>query len=223
MSVFKKLLSYIIPVNIYRADSKISQAIEVNLYNGKLVMDSQHANYSYGSLQRVLRLGLKEIGFQRIKTMQNILVLGLAGGSVVKTLVKEIGFTGKITGVDIDPEIIKVATTYFELDKILNLQIVIDDAQKFIQKTEQPYDLIIVDVFQDRNMPDFLFEKRFVDRLNNLVDPKGVILFNTMKINQNDHLRNQELQLSFKQKNNIIFTLSELEKYNELIIVDRKS
>jgi hypothetical protein len=38
------------------------------------------------------------------------------GGSVIKTLVDEIKFKGSITGVEIDPEIIKI--TYFKLDEI---------------------------------------------------------------------------------------------------------
>jgi hypothetical protein len=38
--------------------------------------------------------------------------------SVIKTLVDEIKFKGSITGVEIDPEIINIANTYFKLDEI---------------------------------------------------------------------------------------------------------
>jgi predicted O-methyltransferase YrrM len=38
-------------------------------------------------------------------------------------LVDEIKFKGKITGVEIDPEIIKIANTYFKLDEIKNLKL----------------------------------------------------------------------------------------------------
>lgn len=221
--MFKKLLSYIIPVNLYKTDSVISKSIEINLYNGELVMDSRNANYSYGSLQRVLRFGLKKIDFEKIREMQDILVLGLAGGSVVKTLVDEVNFTGSITGVDIDSEIIKIANTYFELDKIPNLRVIIDDAQKFVKQREQKYDLIIVDIFQDRNMPGFLFEKSFADDLKALLYKNGVILFNTMKTNPKDERRNTELKLHFSQQNIDIFVFSEIEKYNELIILKQKS
>lgn len=221
--MFKKLLSYIIPINLYRSDSKISRSIEVNLYNGELVMDSMHANYSYGSLQRILRIGLKEIGYDKIKGMQSALVLGLAAGSVVKTLVNEIGFTGKVVGVDIDHQVIKVAKKYFNIDAISNLEIVIDDAKTFIQNAKHPYDLIIVDVFQDREMPGFLFEESFVDKLHDLTNSGGVILFNTMKLSPEDNSRNQKIKLKFEQKNSNIFMISELEKYNELIIIRKRA
>lgn len=221
--MFKKLLSYIIPINLYRSDSKISRSIEVNLYNGELVMDSMHANYSYGSLQRILRIGFKEIGYDKIKGMQSALVLGLAAGSVVKTLVNEIGFTGKVVGVDIDHQVIKVAKKYFNIDAISNLEIVIDDAKTFIQNAKHPYDLIIVDVFQDREMPGFLFEETFVDKLHDLTNSGGVILFNTMKLSPEDNSRNQKIKLKFEQKNSNIFMISELEKYNELIIIRKRA
>ena len=87
--------------------------------------------------------------------MESILVLGVAGGSVIKTLVDEIKFKGKITGVEIDPAIIEVANTYFQLNQISNLSIVIDDAFEFVLKTKETYDLIIIDIFQDTEMPNF--------------------------------------------------------------------
>src|SRR6478672_4910701 len=99
--MLKKVLSYFIPVNVYRKNSALSKSIEVTWANGQLVLDSKNTNYSYGSLQRILRKGLKKIGFSTVAKMQDILVLGVAGGSVIKTLVDEIGYNGKITGVEI--------------------------------------------------------------------------------------------------------------------------
>ena len=103
--MINKWLSYILPIKIYEKTSSLSKNIEVTWNNGKLVMDSQNTNYSYGSLQKVLRNGLAKIGFVKIQKMQSILILGVAGGSVVKTLVEEIEYTGKITGIEIDDEI----------------------------------------------------------------------------------------------------------------------
>lgn len=102
--------------------------------NGKLVLDSENANYSYSNLQRILRYGLKNIGYDKIVSMNHILVLGVAGGSVIKTLIGEIKYKGNITGVEIDSEISKIANTYFKLDEVKNLEIVIDDAFEFVYK-----------------------------------------------------------------------------------------
>jgi len=113
-----KFLSYFIPINVYKKNSAVSNTLEVTWNNGELVLDSKNTNYSYGSLQRILRKGLKYIGFDRIRTFENILILGVAGGSVVKTLAEEVKFKGQITGVEIDPEIVEIANTYFKLNEI---------------------------------------------------------------------------------------------------------
>jgi len=215
-----KLFSYFIPINIYKKKSSISETIEVTWNNGELVIDSKNTNYSYGSLQRILRKGLKYIGFERIKKFDNVLLLGVAGGSVIKTLVEEIKFKGKITGVEIDPAMIEVANTYFKLNEIPNLNIVIDDAFEFVLKTKETYDLIIIDVFQDTTMPNFLFEDFFINRVNFLLRKDGFILFNTMVINDG----NRERNLKYKSKFNGNYSLRmypKVETHNELFTIKK--
>lgn len=220
--MFKKLFSYLIPLNIFKQKSKISQTLEITWTNGQLVLDSKNTNYSYGSLQRILRKGLKFIGFKKIKVMNNILVLGVAGGSVIKTLVDEIHFDGKITGVDIDKHVIAIANEYFHLDKIKNLQIIIEDAFEFVLKTQEKYDLIIIDIFQDTKMPNFLFEAFFINRICYLLSPKGFILFNTMLLNDKQKKLNMEFFNAFDPHKYNLTKLHKTEELNELIIVESK-
>jgi spermidine synthase len=220
--MFKKLLSYIIPVTIFKQKSTISQTLEVTWTDGELVLDSKNTNYSYGSLQRILRKGLKFIGFERIKTMDKILVLGVAGGSVIKTLVDEINFEGKITGVEIDKYVITIANEYFHLDQIQNLEIVIDDAFEFVLKTKDKYDLILIDIFQDTRMPNFLFEKFFIDRICYLLNPKGFILFNTMVLNDKQKQLNLDFFNAFDTSKYTVTKLHKMEELNELIIIGSK-
>lgn len=221
MPVFKKFLSYLLPINVYRKNSAVSKSLEVTWANGELVLDSQNTNYSYGSLQRVLRIGLKHIGFDIVSKMENILVLGVAGGSVIKTLVDEIGCKGNITGVEIDPEIVAIANEWFGLDKIPNLEIVVDDAFEFVLKTRKRYDLIVVDVFRDATMPDFLFERFFADRIGFLLQPGGYILFNTMTLNGKHDTRNQAYVDGFDREKFTISLLPRLEEHNELIVIHK--
>lgn len=219
--MFKRFLSYFYPIKIHSQKSDLSKSLEITLTNGNLVMDSLNTNYSYGSLQRILKLGLNEIGFEKINKMNTILVLGVAGGSVVKTLIDDIQFSGKIIGVEIDLEIIKIANQYFELDKIPNLQIVIDDAFEFVLKTNEKYDLIVVDIFQDTKMPNFLFEAFFIDRICFLLKVNGNILFNTMLLNEADNIRNQKLIREFNKENFYIKSIPRVENHNELIIIEK--
>nr|WP_314864721.1 fused MFS/spermidine synthase [uncultured Flavobacterium sp.] len=219
--MIRKLFSYLIPITVYKIKSAWSKSIEVTLANGELVIDSENTNYSYGSLQRILRLGLKTIGFRQIKNMKKILVLGVAGGSVIKTLSNEIQFKGAITGVEIDPEIIKVANSYFHLNQIPNLTILIADAFEFVLQANEKYDLIIVDIFQDTKMPGFLFENFFTEKLCALLQTKGYILFNTMILDKNDNQRNEKYCSEFYQPNFKIKTIPRVEIHNELIIIEK--
>ena len=62
-----KFFSYFLPINVTKLKSSVSNSIEVTWNNGELVIDSENTNYSYGSLQRILKKGLKYIGYDRIK------------------------------------------------------------------------------------------------------------------------------------------------------------
>ncbi len=216
----KRILSYLLPIKIYQKKSSISKNLEVTWNNGQLVLDSENTNYSYGSLERILRKGLLYIGFDRIKKFENVLVLGVAGGSVIKTLTQEVKFKGKITGVEIDETVISIADKYFGLNKIPNFQLVHDDAFEFVLKTKEKYDLIIIDVFQDTKMPNFLFEDFFINRINFLLQVNGFILFNTMVLNFSDRKRNATYKTKFNDDYSVRL-YPKVEVHNELFTIKK--
>lgn len=217
-----KFLSYFIPINVYKKNSAVSKTLEVTWNNGELVLDSKNTNYSYGSLQRILRKGLKYIGYDRIKKFEDVLILGVAGGSVIKTLVNEVKFKGKITGVEIDKDIVEIACNYFKLDKVKNLELIVDDAFEYVLKTKEKYDLIIIDIFQDTTMPNFLFEDFFINRINFLLKTEGFILFNTMVINEKDRIRNIDYKKKF-DGNYSLRMYPKVEVHNELFTIKKLS
>ena len=218
--MIKRLLSFLLPVKIHQKKSVYSKNLEVTWNNGYLVLDSENTNYSYGSLQRVLKKGLKYIGYDRIRNFQSILVLGVAGVSVIETLKKEIKFEGQITGVEIDPVVVELATKYFGLGKYNNVSIVIDDAFEFVLKSKEKYDLIIIDIFQDTTMPNFLFEDFFINRINFLLKVNGFILFNTMVLNKNDSERNFDYRNKF-DSNYSVRLYPKIEEHNELFTIKK--
>jgi spermidine synthase len=219
--MIQKIFSYLIPIKIFKKKSARSKMIEVTWANGELVLDSENTNYSYGSLQRILRYGLRNIGFKAIQEMNHILVLGVAGGSVIKTLIDEIDYKGKITGVEIDADMIQIANEYFNLSQIKQLEIVIDDAFEFVLKTKNQYDLIIIDVFEDINMPNFLFERFFSERIFSILKDHGYVLFNTMILNENHNVRNSKYISEINPKLYSTKMLPRVEQHNELIIIEK--
>ena len=218
--MIKRLLSYILPVKIYQKKSEFSKNLEVTWNNGYLVLDSENTNYSFGSLQRVLKKGLKYIGYERINTFENILILGVAGGSVIETIKNDIKFKGKITGVEIDATAIEIANKYFGLNNYKNVEIIIEDAFEFVLKTKEKYDLIVIDIFQDTTMPNFLFEDFFINRINFLLNVNGFILFNTMVLDYKDRRRNATYKSKF-DSNYSVRLYPKIEVHNELFTIKK--
>lgn len=92
--------------------------------------------------------------------MSNVLILGLATGTLAKLINKKFK-DAKITGVEIDPAMITVGKKYFGLDKIPNLKIVNKDAKDFVGS----YDVIFVDLYLGENPPSFVYTDGFLKKL----------------------------------------------------------
>lgn len=217
--MLKKILSYFYPITVYNKSSNISQSLEVTLYNGKTLLNTKNTNYSYGSLQTVLKKGLLSIGKSEINGMDNILVLGVAGGSVVQTLTSDFGFTKNITGVELDAEIIEIANSYFGLDKVSNFKCVIADAEKFVLTSKDKYDLIIIDIFKDTEMPEFLFQENFINNVKQLLQKKGFIIFNMMILDNSKKDKIEDYLQHFEEENYSKKVMNKVERYNDLIII----
>ncbi|MES2811227.1 MAG: fused MFS/spermidine synthase [Bacteroidota bacterium] len=218
---FKQLLSYILPINIFQIESEINQNLEVTWNNGSLVLDSKNTNFSFGSLERVMRIGLNSIGKESIKNYQSVLVLGVGGGSVIKLLQDEFQYCEKIIGVELDPKIIEIANQYFGLNRRKNIEIIIEDASEFVKNTKVTYDLIVIDIFQDKIMPDFLFSSPFTSDLHKILSENGSILFNTIVTLSADYERNAVYHQLVKENFLSITKLKNVEGDNELFIMSR--
>jgi predicted membrane-bound spermidine synthase len=216
---FKRLFSYIFPITVYETPSDINQNLEITWNNGQLVFDSKNTNFSYGSLQRVMRIGLNYIEKERVTHFKNILLLGVAGGSVIKTLRNEYQNIGKITGVELDEKTITLANQYFGLSKIKNLEIIINDASEYVKLTSEKYDLIIIDIFQDKIMPDFLFSDSFITNTQQILNDKGIVLFNSITTSSTDYERNTNFEKLVRYKFKKVAKLSRIEGDNELFIL----
>lgn len=156
-------------------NSDYSGILEITSRNGKKVLNTKNVNYSYGPLHEILKVGLE-------KTYPNrtgkVLVLGLGGGSILELLRKDFSFTGKITAVDLDPIIIKIAKEEFNIQQYEPLQVFCQDAAEFAKNDTHSYETLVVDVFIDTQIPQVFLEVRFWENVASLLAPKAVIIFN---------------------------------------------
>ncbi|WP_422106797.1 spermidine synthase [Winogradskyella sp.] len=170
----KKLLSYILPITKTIA-STYSGPLEITWHNGKKHLNSKHANYSYGSLQKILKSGIEQVTLQKVNS---ILVLGMGGGSVIATLRDDFKYTKSITAVEIDPVIIDIADKEFGISEDDQLQILCMDAFEFVKSHKAQFDLIIIDLFIDLSVPEQFLSETFWNHVLCLKSSKGDILFN---------------------------------------------
>lgn len=170
----KKFLSYLWP-DTKRFSSEISGVLEVTYINGKKVLDTENANYSYGSLQKILEFGVAKVD---LKSVENVLILGMGGGSIIQSLREVFEYKNNLVAVDIDPKVIKIAKEEFGITESENQRIIQDDAFQYVKNAKERFQLIIIDLFIDTNVPQVFFGKEFCQNVAKLLDTNGSFIFN---------------------------------------------
>ncbi|MBI3559728.1 fused MFS/spermidine synthase [Candidatus Gottesmanbacteria bacterium] len=115
--------------------------------------------------------------------MNTILVLGMGGGTVIDLLAKRFPHAS-ITSVDIDPTIILIAKQYFGIGKHLNVRLMHADARLFVKlciKKAQVFDIIVIDLFIGRDIPEFVGTSEFYQSVKQTLKPKGTVILNYLR------------------------------------------
>ncbi|WP_426493253.1 fused MFS/spermidine synthase [Hymenobacter sp. 102] len=172
-------VSYALPL-ARRVPSRHSPGLVVREHQGRKVLDTQYANYSYGPLHQVLRYALLHVPAGPPDAP--VLVLGMGGGGVVKLLRQERGHTGPITAVELDPAVVEVAASEFSIRPDATLQIVCADAFTWLPTAPLvAYELIVVDLFLDLLLPPQLAEPGFWQHIRRVLRPGGTVVLNTLQ------------------------------------------
>lgn len=158
-----------------RFRSKYNGLLEVRTIHGVKVLDTENTNFGYGSLDQ-----LWQETFARFKTkpFDQALVLGLGAGNVIQ-LIREKHPQGSIFAVDIDPVIVQLAGKEFGLDHWPDVHLICTDALDYICATRRRFDTIIIDLFCDQHLPDFLEHAAFWLFVSRRLQPQGSIVWNT--------------------------------------------
>lgn len=182
MSFIKKILSYFYPLTTI-VDSDYSGKVEITWYNGKKMLDTENANYSYGSLQEVLEYGIAQVDLTKV---HSILILGMGAGSVIKSLREKFNCQKQITTVEWDKSIIEIAASEFGIKTNHQLEIIQRDAVDFVQKNTAKFDLIIIDIFIDNQIPQKILAVDFLIQLPKLFKERGTLIFNMLNVSKVD-------------------------------------
>lgn len=162
---------------LYSTSTPYHDLLEVSRENGVLVLNSRNGNFSFGSLHEVFRevFRLEKIKKQNPKS---VLILGLGAGSIPALIFDELKLTPSVTGIEIDPEIIKIGCDYFAMNRHEKLAIINSDAYTWIGTNNRQFDLITVDIYIDLSVPERFHDYSFLNSILQSLAPNGKLIFN---------------------------------------------
>jgi len=177
VAILKKIRSYLLGVKEKTYSTPLNETLEVWFINGRHVLHSANANYSFDTLHSIFQETFSQIGLEQINP-KKVLILGFGAGSIVCILQKELQLFPAITAVEHDETILQIGKEYFNTSSYKNLDIVCADAFDFVATHREKYDLLVIDLFNDCNVPDKFLKKEFIDHCLELLEPKATLVFN---------------------------------------------
>lgn len=175
--MIRKIISYWYPLT-KKIPSVYNGILEITLVNGRKELNTRNANYSFGSLHKVMKFALGKINYRRD---DKILLLGLGGGSVIKILRHDMRCNSTIDAVEHDPVIIDIARNEFNLNSYSMVNVRCIDAYKFVVRENNLYNLIIIDLFQGLDIPRIFYEDEFWENIIRISHFNGSIIFNVIE------------------------------------------
>ncbi len=158
--------------------------------NGVRSLIFEHNHQSSMHLDNPFESDIEYVGYLHLTlavkpNATRTLVLGLGGGSVVKRMWRDYPAM-RLDVVELDPEVVDVAHELFALPRDARISIIVDDGRAFVRRAAGPYDIIIVDAFDDDVIPRPLMTEEFLRECRDLLGPGGVIAYNVIGSVQGD-------------------------------------
>lgn len=181
----KEFLSIVgFPRVLFHTFSKINGEITVVSQFGQNSISVENLTQTGPVIDGLWKFAVKKVLARKI-TPENILVLGIGGGSIIKILRTSFP-QAKISGIEIDKKMIDIAKKYFNLDKY-NASIIVDNAFNYLSKNKQKFDLVIVDILVGRRTPEELSSFIFYKQLKNSMTEKALGIINRLRLKKTDN------------------------------------
>lgn len=153
-----------------------------------------------------------------LRTRMRVLVLGLAGGTVPYQMNKL--FNGKVSidAVDIDKDMVRAMKVF--LPEKLRANVFIEDGYDYVKRSKKKYDLVILDMFKDLDIPKKFMGQDFIDRLYSMLNDDGVLAVNY--VFKHSGMRQYGFRRRLR-KRFMVYTVSEPRLFGNKIFVCAKS
>lgn len=179
MKRIRKLVSFIYPIMIETKEGGVTPYLEVMKSNGKYVLNSQNANYSFGGVHTLFDKLFKKIDIKQYD-FKNVLILGMGAGSIISLLKEKYNINCSITAIEKDEVVIELAKKYFNIERYDSLTIIKADAFEYARTTKYAYDLIISDLFVEWDVPEIFASNEYLVNLKRISNDRACIIYNKM-------------------------------------------
>ena len=178
-SILSYLKSYFVDVLIEQTESEYHDQLDLLLVKGRYQLCTANAIYSYADKYSNFYDSFQKVDLDRIPS-DDVLLLGFGLGSIPYMLEKNFRRSYTYTGVEIDEEIVYLASKYVLDELQSNIELIQADAGAFISYDEQQYGLIAMDIFFDDEIPGYFESIEFCSLMKERLLDGGLVLYNRL-------------------------------------------
>lgn len=203
------------------------QVVELNDYRylrlneGQGVHSVYHPTdlYYYGPWSQVLVAPFFNSAPHKMDSVEKIAIIGLAAGTTARQA-SAVYEDVLITGFEIDPKIVQVGQSYFEMNQP-NLEIIVEDGRWGLNHSDKFFDIISIDAYRPPYIPWHMTTLEYFEIVNQKLTEDGVMVINIGRSPVNRTLVN-DLATTIRQVFPTIFVMDVPDSFNSILFATKK-
>lgn len=118
---------------------------------------------------------IERIILDRVAAPRRVLLIGLGGGAVARSLQRHAGGAIVVDVVEIDPLVAELAQRYFDYRPGPG-ELAIEDGRRFLNTTERRYDAIVLDAYTSEALLHHLLSREAFETMRERLTPGGAVV-----------------------------------------------
>lgn len=182
---WRHYLSYLRDQVLEAGPSERTEHVSVVLRDGKLMLHANDAVYSWEDKYYNFREAFSHLAWDELPG-DEALLLGLGLGSVPQMIEERFGRSLRLTAVEYDDTIVALAEAYLLFRLRMPIETVVADAEAYVAQCGRTFDLLMVDLFHDDQVPAQFSTGEFLDGCKRLLRPGGCLISNRLALREGD-------------------------------------
>lgn len=188
--LWKRWLSYFREIHLEDVSSSLNPELHVSLVKGRCQLYTGNAIYSFEDLYSNYFKAFRTIPLRQME-IDHVLVLGLGLGSIPWMLERQFRRRYYYTAVEMDEMVVYLAQKYALSELKSSVEVILADGALFAAQSEQRFDVVAMDIFQDDDVPEKFERVDFLEDLRRLIAPSGLLMYNRLSRTVEDKKKTQ--------------------------------